>query len=716
MSASPRSRPAIPATTRACRSRTASCRRCCTPQGYATFAIGKWHLTPAEDEHAGRAVQPLAARSRASSASTASSAARPTSGSPSSCYDNHPSSRRADARGGLPPQRGPRRPGDPVHHRRARQRARQAVLPLLRLGAGTRRTTSRREWIEKYRGKFDRAGTVRRDRLRAAEGDGHRRRPARSCRRDPDVPAWDSAAARTSSGSTRGMMEVYAGFLEHDRPPHRAHHRLPRRASASSTTRSIMVISDNGASAEGGAHGSFNEKQLRQPRRGDDRGEPRAHRRARAARRPTHYSWGWAWAGNTPFRRWKRDVYQGGMHRPAHRALAGRHRRARRGARPVRARRRHDADRPRRCSASSRRRRSTASSRRRSRASSFAHTLRRRRRRRRTTPRSTSRCSATGRSTTTAGARSAAGRGRASPKAPREVGSSSTRSPPRSWRSSTREEWMLFDVATDPAESHDVAERAPREAARADRALVDRGREVPRTAAGLGTFLQRGAVERPHATKPTGSSTSTTRASRSCRRSTHRRSSTGHTASPPSLRSPRAEPKGSSRPGRLHRRLRALRPGRPAVTTSTTTSAQALFEVVSDQPLPAGAGHRALRVRGHDAAEDPRGSRRRRARRSSTSTARSSPTPRSRTRRRSIFGLEGLLLRLRRRRRGGADLQVALHLHRHHPQGHRRPRPRADPRRRPPQRPLRGARRCAARARIGERRRDRARLASCEGR
>mgnify|MGYP000426223130 CR=1 FL=1 len=25
-----------------------------------------------------------------------------------------------------------------------------------------------------------------------------------------------------------------------------------------------------------------------------------------------HYPWGWAWAGNTPFRRWKRETYRGG--------------------------------------------------------------------------------------------------------------------------------------------------------------------------------------------------------------------------------------------------------------------------------------------------------------------------------------------------------------------------------------------------------------------
>src|SRR5204862_2501372 len=29
-----------------------------------------------------------------------------------------------------------------------------------------------------------------------------------------------------------------------------------------------------------------------------------------------HYPWGWTWAGNTPFRRWKRETYRGGASDP----------------------------------------------------------------------------------------------------------------------------------------------------------------------------------------------------------------------------------------------------------------------------------------------------------------------------------------------------------------------------------------------------------------
>ena len=29
-----------------------------------------------------------------------------------------------------------------------------------------------------------------------------------------------------------------------------------------------------------------------------------------------HYAWGWTFAGNTPFRRWKRETYRGGVSDP----------------------------------------------------------------------------------------------------------------------------------------------------------------------------------------------------------------------------------------------------------------------------------------------------------------------------------------------------------------------------------------------------------------
>ena len=77
-----------------------------------------------------------------------------------------------------------------------------------------------------------------------------------------------------------------------------------------------MVVSDNGASAEGGPHGSVNEnlffnnvpETLEDNLKAiDELGGPKYF---------NHYPWGWAWAGNTPFRRWKRETYRGGASDP----------------------------------------------------------------------------------------------------------------------------------------------------------------------------------------------------------------------------------------------------------------------------------------------------------------------------------------------------------------------------------------------------------------
>ena len=77
-----------------------------------------------------------------------------------------------------------------------------------------------------------------------------------------------------------------------------------------------MVISDNGASSEGGPKGSVNEnlffnnvpESLEENLAAMDRlGGPTTF---------NHYPWGWTWAGNTPFRRWKRETYRGGISDP----------------------------------------------------------------------------------------------------------------------------------------------------------------------------------------------------------------------------------------------------------------------------------------------------------------------------------------------------------------------------------------------------------------
>jgi arylsulfatase len=76
-------------------------------------------------------------------------------------------------------------------------------------------------------------------------------------RHDPDVQDWDGLSADERKLYAR-MMEVYAGYLEH------TDHHIGRlldflREIGEFDNTLIMLISDNGASAEGGPSGSINE-------------------------------------------------------------------------------------------------------------------------------------------------------------------------------------------------------------------------------------------------------------------------------------------------------------------------------------------------------------------------------------------------------------------------------------------------------------------------
>ncbi len=78
----------------------------------------------------------------------------------------------------------------------------------------------------------------------------------------------------------------------------------------------VVVVSDNGASGEAGPHGSVSEFRFAQGRDEnvelnlamiDELGGRRAY---------NHYPWGWAEAGNTPARRFKRYTFEGGVRDP----------------------------------------------------------------------------------------------------------------------------------------------------------------------------------------------------------------------------------------------------------------------------------------------------------------------------------------------------------------------------------------------------------------
>jgi arylsulfatase A-like enzyme len=172
-----------------------------------------------------------------------------------------------------------------------------------------------KQWADRYAGQFDDGWDAYRQRVLAKQKElGVMPADAELSRHDPDVPDWDSLPPEARPLAAR-MMEVFAGFLSHtDHHIGRLLDFLKETGEFDNTL--IMVVSDNGASAEGGPGGTTNELQFfnnapetleESLAKIDELGGPATF---------NHYPWGWTWAGNTPFRRWKRETYRGGTSDP----------------------------------------------------------------------------------------------------------------------------------------------------------------------------------------------------------------------------------------------------------------------------------------------------------------------------------------------------------------------------------------------------------------
>ena len=110
-------------------------------------------------------------------------------------------------------------------------------------------------------------------------------------------------------------MEVFAGFLTHtDYHIGRLIEFLKNLGELDNTI--IMAISDNGASSEGGPSGMVNEALFFNNVQGSLEENLAALDKLGGPEFCNHYAWGWTWAGNTPFRRWKRETYRGGVSDP----------------------------------------------------------------------------------------------------------------------------------------------------------------------------------------------------------------------------------------------------------------------------------------------------------------------------------------------------------------------------------------------------------------
>ena len=167
-------------------------------------------------------------------------------------------------------------------------------------------------YLEKYRGKFDMGWNVAREQILAKQKSLGVVPVAVELPPWPDdVPAWDDLTAEQQKMAAR-MMEAFAAMLDHaDDQFGRIVQMLEEIGELDNTI--IIALSDNGASAEGGLSGTYNELLLGKVGWEDNLeyfevwGGPETY---------PHFPVGWAAAGNTPFRYYKQSSFEGGTRVP----------------------------------------------------------------------------------------------------------------------------------------------------------------------------------------------------------------------------------------------------------------------------------------------------------------------------------------------------------------------------------------------------------------
>lgn len=172
-----------------------------------------------------------------------------------------------------------------------------------------------REYLERYRGRFDMGWDRAREIIHARQLElGILPPGTKLTPRTAEIPAWDTLSPEEKKLFAR-QMEAFAAMLTHvDAQIGRVVEVLERTGELENTL--IFVTSDNGSSGEGGLTGSFNETYvlngLQTPfdanmAHYEDWGGPSTY---------PHFHAGWALAGNTPFQYFKQMVHRGGIQDP----------------------------------------------------------------------------------------------------------------------------------------------------------------------------------------------------------------------------------------------------------------------------------------------------------------------------------------------------------------------------------------------------------------
>ncbi|MFT3855915.1 MAG: arylsulfatase [Ilumatobacteraceae bacterium] len=174
-----------------------------------------------------------------------------------------------------------------------------------------------KEWIDRYKGKFDEGWDVYREKVLANQKKlGIIPANATLPPRNPGIRPWDSLSAKEHQALAH-FMEVYAAFYSYtDYEIGRIIDYL-QQIDQLDNTLVMIVLGDNGASKAGTQYGTVNAPI------NNLKGEARIDAILQARdiigsdQSSTDYPVGWAMAANTPFKYWKTDANaEGGTHNP----------------------------------------------------------------------------------------------------------------------------------------------------------------------------------------------------------------------------------------------------------------------------------------------------------------------------------------------------------------------------------------------------------------
>ncbi len=285
-------------------------------EGYATFAVGKWHLAPMEQCSAAGPFDhwPL---QRGFDRFYGFLEGETDQFSPSLTYDNHhidPPAMSGGTDGYHLSEDMIDRAIEFIHDSKSVRPDRPFLL-YCAFGATHAPHQAPPEYLDKYRGKYDEGWDIVRQRWFERQVElGITEATTQLAPRNPGVAAWDDMDDNTRALACR-LQEAFAAFLEHtDDQIDRLVEDLREQGELDNTI--IMVLGDNGASQEGGPFGVLHEMKffngiLETPDEAvehlDEIGGPHSH---------TNYPWGWAQVGNTPFKWYKQNTHEGGVHVP----------------------------------------------------------------------------------------------------------------------------------------------------------------------------------------------------------------------------------------------------------------------------------------------------------------------------------------------------------------------------------------------------------------